>query len=150
MSTLTSSGRAAARSLALGSALVGLVAGCQALGGGGGVMPASDVGLPPSLLLGRCTDSSRLTVDLRDPGSANRYAIGARVTVVKGALVQTRTVDAGGRGTYSGQQPSLLLGLGTGTQRVRLDVQWPDGERSVFDDVCGHCQVQVTREPPSR
>jgi hypothetical protein len=49
MSTLTSSGCSAARSLALGAALVGLVAGCQALGGGGGVMPASDVGLPPSL-----------------------------------------------------------------------------------------------------
>ena len=49
MSTLTSSGRAAARSLALGAALDGLVAGCQSLGGGGGVMPASDVGLPPSL-----------------------------------------------------------------------------------------------------
>ena len=50
MSTLTSSGRAAARSLALGAALVGLVAGCQALGGGGGVMPAWGARLDPTTI----------------------------------------------------------------------------------------------------
>lgn len=49
MSTFTSSGCAALRGLALAASLAGLMAGCQALGGGGGVMPATEVGLPPSL-----------------------------------------------------------------------------------------------------
>jgi hypothetical protein len=49
MSTLPSSRRAALRGLALGATLAGAMAGCQALGGGGGVMPATEVGLPPSL-----------------------------------------------------------------------------------------------------
>ncbi|MGU3666298.1 hypothetical protein ACLBX9_19100 [Methylobacterium sp. A49B] len=49
MSTLPPSRSAAARGLVLGTALAGLVAGCQALGGGGGVMPDTQVGLPPSL-----------------------------------------------------------------------------------------------------
>lgn len=49
MSTLPSSVCATARGLALCAALASLVAGCQALGGGGGVMPETEVGLPPSL-----------------------------------------------------------------------------------------------------
>ncbi|MHC2103318.1 hypothetical protein [Methylobacterium sp.] len=49
MSTLPSSVCATARGLALCAAMASLVAGCQALGGGGGVMPETEVGLPPSL-----------------------------------------------------------------------------------------------------
>lgn len=66
-------------------------------------------------------------IKLRGGGLGNnRSAIGAKVTVTAGALVQTRHVDGGsGRG---GQQPSLLLvGLGGYTGPVTADVVWPNG-----------------------
>ena len=105
------------------------------------------VGSAPSLLLGQCTTNRRLAVTLRDPTSANRFAIGARVTVQSGTLSQTRTVDAGGRGTFSGGEPLVFFGLGSGTSSVRIQVIWPGGGESLHENVCDHCRVTVTRLP---
>lgn len=108
------------------------------------------VGAPPSLLLGQCTANRRLVVDLRDPTTGNTHAVGARVTVTTNGLSQTRTMDAGSRGTFSGSEPALYFGLGGGDSPVRLEVQWPWGATSVFEDVCEHCRVRVTREEQGR
>ncbi|MHB2211778.1 hypothetical protein [Methylobacterium sp. CM6257] len=96
MSTSTSSRCAAARGLALGAVLAGLMAGCQALGGGGGVMPATEVGLPPSL---------RGSLPNREPRNAAVDADGQplqttptrQLAIPKSAGGSTRTADSGER-----------------------------------------------------
>jgi len=108
------------------------------------------IGESPSLLLGQCTENRRMAVELRDPSSGNRFGVGGRITVRAGSRVQTRTLDAGGRGTYSGQDPIAFFGLGTGEDPVQLDVVWPDGATSVLHDVCGHCRVTLSRVAPPR
>ncbi|MDP4004235.1 hypothetical protein [Methylobacterium sp. NEAU K] len=96
MSTLTSSGCTAARGLVLGVALAGLVAGCQALGGGGGVMPASEVGLPPSLrgsLPNREPHNAAVDAD----GQPLQTAPTRQLAIPKSAGGTTRSADAGER-----------------------------------------------------
>ncbi len=103
------------------------------------------IGEAPSVLLGRCTANRRLALSVRDPLSANRFAIGARVTVTTGGLVQTRTQDAGGRGSFSGSEPTMYFGLGSGAEPVRVEIAWPGGGTSVLEDVCSDCRVTVSR-----
>ncbi len=69
-------------------------------------------------------------VQLRLEGdTANRAAIGARVTVTAGGVTQTQDVG-GGYGHY-GAQNDLLLHFGLGTAcEAEVAVQWPDSDRS--------------------
>lgn len=77
------------RSLALAASLAGLVAGCQALGGGGGVLPATDVGLPPSL---------RGTVPGREARNGNVDADGQPIqTAPTKPIVLPKTAGSGSR-----------------------------------------------------
>jgi hypothetical protein len=74
-----------------------------------------------------------VTVRLRGAGK-NTHAIGARVTVVTQAADgaerrQTRSLLAGK--TYlAGNPPELHFGLGSASQIVRFEVQWPSGQRT--------------------
>ena len=57
---------------------------------------------------------------------SNRSAIGARVTVRAGAVVQVQEVRGGG--SYISQNDLRVhVGLGTASQVDRLDVRWPNG-----------------------
>ncbi|MEE7485662.1 hypothetical protein [Methylobacterium oryzae] len=85
MSTLTTSGCAAARGLALGAALAGLVAGCQALGGGGGVMPATEVNREPH--------NAAVDAD----GQPLQTAPTKQLAIPRAAGGATRTADSGER-----------------------------------------------------
>lgn len=105
------------------------------------------IGGRPSILRGRCTDANRLVVELRDPNAYNRFGVGARVTVTVGERVDVQEVRAGGRGTFSGSDPTLLFGTGTADRVQRLEVRWPDGNVDVWTDLCGHCRVRVERPP---
>jgi hypothetical protein len=96
MSTLPSSSRAAARSLALGAALAGLVAGCQALGGGGGVMPATEVGLPPSLR-GSLPNRETRTAAVDENWQPLQTAPTRQLALPRSAGNATRTADSGER-----------------------------------------------------
>ena len=96
MSTLPSSSRAAARSLALGAALAGLVPGCQALGGGGGVMPATEVGLPPSLR-GSLPNREPRNAAVDENGQPLQTAPTRQLAIPRSAGNATRTADSGER-----------------------------------------------------
>jgi len=95
---------------------------------------------PLTLLRSPCTDGSVLVVHLRDDTTPNRFAIGARVTV--GA--RTRTVEAGGLGTFSGSGPELYFGLGDAAS-TSVSVAWPDGEEDTFEEVCTNFVVTIRR-----
>ncbi len=87
---------------------------------------------PPAILLSRPGAYGFLGVQLKDDGSRNRFGIGARVRLTAGDLVREQAVMAGGRGTFSGGDPTLWFGLG-GRQSELVEVWWPDGSRSEHD-----------------
>ena len=99
----------------------------------------------PSLLFGRCTANQRLVVRLRDGGSANRFGVGARVVVQAGGMSQEQSMVAGGRGTFSGSDPTLFFGLGVADVVDRVTVHWPGGEVQTIEPVCAGCELVVER-----
>ena len=96
MSTLPMARSAAARGLALATALAGLVAGCQALSGGGGVMPDTQVGLPPSLR-GALPNREPHNAGVDSEGRPLQTAPTRQLALPKSAGAATRAADAGDR-----------------------------------------------------
>ena len=61
---------------------------------------------------------------------ANRRALGAKVTAHTGADGRVRWISAGG--SYLGQEPAeAFFGLGNAGVVDRLDIEWPNGKRTV-------------------
>ena len=96
MSTLPMSRSAALRGLVLGTALSGLVAGCQALSGGGGVMPDTQVGLPPSLR-GALPNREPHNEGVDTEGRPLQTAPTRQLALPRSAGAGTRSADAGDR-----------------------------------------------------
>jgi hypothetical protein len=66
---------------------------------------------------------------------ANTRGIGARVTLFDGALpVQAQEIISGGR-YLSSDDPIRVFAAGSATNRMRLQVDWRSGLRSVVEDV---------------
>ncbi len=105
----------------------------------------ANLGGPPALLVGQCTAATRVAIDLRDPTSGNHYAVGARVTVEAAGRRQSREVLGGGPGTFSGNGPQLLFGIGEAERIERLSVRWPGGSEDSWQDLCGNCRIVLTR-----
>ena len=104
---------------------------------------------PALLYENRLCGGAALSIDLRWPGSANPYAVGARVELdAPGLGTLTRTVRAGA-GYLSGDPPRLHLGLGDAAGPFELRVLWPDGERSLLSaDPGEHLTVTRTERQP--
>ena len=72
-------------------------------------------------------------LDLRQLG-ANTRALGARVTLSAGGMTQTQ--QSGAWGNYLSQSDQRLhFGLAEATVVDRIEVRWPDGTVSVFEDL---------------
>jgi tetratricopeptide (TPR) repeat protein len=78
------------------------------------------------LLENQARDTSWLRVQLAGKRS-NRLGIGARVTVVAGALTLIREVTAGS-GSTSQSSPVAHFGLGSHKGNVDIAVRWPNGK----------------------
>jgi len=72
---------------------------------------------------------------------SNRDGIGARV--IAGNQVRTMTTTLG---YASSSHAGLHFGLGTTTESVRVEVQWPSGQRQIVENVKTN-QVLTIREP---
>ncbi|MGD2110915.1 MAG: CRTAC1 family protein, partial [Phycisphaerae bacterium] len=92
--------------------------------------------LPPRVALFRNDVGNRnhfLTVRLigRGNGGSNRSAIGARVVVRAGKVVQTREVYGGlGHNTHRNEFP-LTFGLGEHDRVDSIEVHWPNRDRTI-------------------
>ena len=75
-----------------------------------------------------CTGDS-LQVELVDPASQNRHAIGARLELVTSVGAFTRDVRAAS-GYLSGDPPRVHFGFPADAVLERLEITWPDGARS--------------------
>ena len=88
---------------------------------------------PSQVFENRICGGANLLVDLRQPGTGNTHAIGARVRLVG---------ELGGRplhlirevrsqsGYLSGDTSRLHFGVPRGAALIRLEIRWPDGTRS--------------------
>jgi enediyne biosynthesis protein E4 len=93
-----------------------------------------NVGELPSLLLNR-TESSNHRVLFKLIGTkSNKAAIGARVTVKAGTLVQMDEVR-GGASYLSQNDLRLHFGLGNIGKMSEIDIRWPNGETEILRDL---------------
>lgn len=105
----------------------------------------SNLNAPPTILLGACTSFNRLVIQLRDTTTANTFGIGSVVQVRTTEKTQIQELSAGGRGTFSGEEPALFFGLGSVETIERVEIIWPDGEEQIFTPSCAHCRITLTR-----
>ena len=65
-------------------------------------------------------------------GASNRDAIGARVTVRAGSLIQVRELQRG-RGFQGQSDPRLVFGLGDRQRVDAVEIRWPSGRQQVVE-----------------
>jgi hypothetical protein len=78
---------------------------------------------------------------------ANRHAIGARLSIKTGNLVQSRRLHVGG-GHASGNAGFIHVGLGV-AERATVRVQWPDGQWSAPYKLFANQHVMIERDRDS-
>ncbi len=93
-----------------------------------------NVGEPPSLLLNRNNSPNHRVLFKLVGTKSNKAAIGARVTVKAGALVQFDEVRGGG--SYISQNDLRLhFGLGANDKMSEVSIRWPNGETETLRNV---------------
>ena len=109
----------------------------------------SNIDAGPSLFWNLSAGSNRhLRVRLAGTGG-NRLAIGARVRVRTGDLLQLREVHSGG--SYLSQSELVLhFGLGAHDTADWVEVRWPSGQVSVLTDVPAGQQVLLRQTAAGR
>jgi hypothetical protein len=93
-----------------------------------------NVGEPPSLLLNHNDNPNHRVLFKLVGMKSNKAAIGARVTVKAGALVQFSEVR-GGASYLSQNDLRLHFGLGASEKLNEVSIRWPNGETEVLRDV---------------
>ena len=87
-------------------------------------------GEAPSLLRQRTKPANHWVILKLEGVTSNRSAIGARVRVTAGGLVQTAEVRSGG-GYLSQSDLRLHFGLGSAKRVEKLEITWPGGGQQV-------------------
>jgi enediyne biosynthesis protein E4 len=93
-----------------------------------------NVGEPPSLLLNRTASANHRVLFKLVGTKSNKAAIGARVTVKAGGLVQFSEVR-GGASYLSQNDLRLHFGLGANDKMNEVNIRWPQGETEILRDV---------------
>jgi hypothetical protein len=93
-----------------------------------------NVGAPPSLLLNHNESLNHRVLFKLVGVKSNKAAIGARVTVKAGSLVQLDEVR-GGASYLSQNDLRLHFGLGANATMSEVDIRWPNGESEILRDV---------------
>jgi hypothetical protein len=101
----------------------------------------------PSLMAGDVETKGNWLLLKLEGTESNRGAVGARVTVTAGDLVQIREVRRGG--SYQSQSdPRLHFGLGGAETIDKVEIRWPAGARQLLGSVKVN-QVLTIKEPGS-
>jgi enediyne biosynthesis protein E4 len=93
-----------------------------------------NVGEPPSLLINRTKSGNHRVLFKLIGTKSNNAAIGARVTVTAGSLVQMDEIR-GGASYLSQNDLRLHFGLGAHEKMREVKIRWPNGETEVLRDV---------------
>jgi len=92
-----------------------------------------------------CTEGASIEVDLRWPGTANPFAVGATVALQTDRGVLRRDVRAVS-GYLSGDPARLHFGVAPGATLEQLEIRWPDGAVSYVDQPPVDQRLTVTRQ----
>jgi hypothetical protein len=102
---------------------------------------------PPRLFRNSLKDNGNHWLELKLEGKAsNRDAVGARVQVTAGDLVQNDWIGGQGGGFYSQAPKELHFGLGPRGQADAVEIWWPSGRRQKLAAVKAD-QKLVVQEP---
>jgi len=93
-----------------------------------------NVGEPPSLLLNRTVSTNHRVLFKLVGTKSNKAAIGARVTVKAGTLVQFSEVR-GGASYLSQNDLRLHFGLAANDKMTEVSIRWPNGETEILRDI---------------
>jgi len=93
-----------------------------------------NVGAPPTLLLNQGRNSNHRVLFKLIGAKSNKMAIGARVTVKAGKLVQLSEVKAGGS-YLSSNDPRLHFGLGAEGTISEVEIRWPSGKVEAINNI---------------
>jgi hypothetical protein len=93
-----------------------------------------NVGAPPTLLLNQSKNSNHRVLFKLVGTKSNKMAIGARVTVKAGKLVQFSEVRAGGS-YLSSNDPRLHFGLGAEATMSEVKIRWPSGRVEAMNNI---------------
>ncbi len=102
------------------------------------------VNAPARIYEARCDDSAWLRVRLHQP-PPNVQAVGARLVLTAGGRTQSRAIQIGGTNLSSSIPAEAHFGLGDAERVERVEIWWPDGERSVIRDLESRQILDVTR-----
>ena len=73
---------------------------------------------------------------------SNRSAIGAKIRVTAGALIQTATVTSGS--SYLSQSDFRQhFGLGKATEADRIDILWPNGRTESLSHIAANQEIRI-------
>jgi hypothetical protein len=97
-------------------------------------MVVLNVGQPPSLLLNHNHAPNHRVLFKLVGTRSNKTAIGARVTVKAGSLVQLDEVR-GGASYLSQNDLRLHFGLGANDTMSEVNIRWPNGETEIIKNV---------------
>jgi len=104
-----------------------------------------NVGEPPSLLRNTNKVSNHRVLFHLEATKSNRAAIGARVTIHAGGIMQFDEVRGGG--SYLSQNDLRLhFGLGSATKIDLVEVRWPNGKVESFKDVAADKIYTIVEE----
>lgn len=110
-------------------------------GDGAPEVVVSNMNEPPSLLRNEADKGNALVIELIGSRS-NRSAIGSRVTVKAGGLLQVDEVRSGS--SYASQSDFRLhFGLGQSLSLDNIEVRWPNGSSEEFRDLAANQFVTI-------
>jgi hypothetical protein len=75
--------------------------------------------------------------------SPNTRGIGAKIRVFGGPVNQSQEIISGGR-YLSSDDPMRVFAAGSPTNRLRIEVNWRSGNRSVVSDVRANCLYEIS------
>jgi hypothetical protein len=89
---------------------------------------------PPQLLLNVSENHNHRVLFKLVGTKSNKMAIGAKIMVTAGKLVQTGEVRAGGS-YISSNDPRLHFGLSAEAKMDEVSIRWPNGDKESLKDV---------------
>ncbi|MFQ3630889.1 CRTAC1 family protein [Roseiflexus sp.] len=100
---------------------------------------------PAQLFENRLCGGASLLVDLRMPGNANPFAVGAELTLITGMGRLTRDVRVTA-GYLSGASSRVHFGFPDDVDIERLEVRWPDGAFSIVEAPLPQQRLLIVRQ----
>jgi len=89
---------------------------------------------PPQLLLNVTANHNHRALFKLVGVKSNKMAVGARVAITTGKVIQTSEIRAGGS-YLSSNDPRLHFGLGGDARISQIEIRWPMGEKEILKDL---------------